>query len=164
MDCRFPRGVFPKYVATHKGFLLSCKDWFWASALALALPLFLPLALPLPLLLALALLLPLALALAQPSQPSQPSLQDVDSWQLTFFVKALRESKKHVRRALWNIKIIKKQYENKEKSHTWKSSKSIRPMTLQNDEFQVSQNMLKNNRNTTKTHILDPPKQQKYQY
>ena len=58
----------------------------------------------------------------------------------------------------------KKHKENKAKSDTCKSSKSVRPMTLQNDEIQVPRNISKTNVKSTKSQILDRPKHQNYQY
>ena len=75
-----------------------------------------------------------------------------------FYCKVLRESKKRVVRAPENIKIIQKRKETQEKWDTQKSLNSIRPMTLLNGEFQVSQNIYKTNIKFIKTLILDRPK------
>ena len=79
-----------------------------------------------------------------------------------FYCKTLARIKKHLVRAHENIKIVLKRYENKEKLDTRKSSNSIRPMTFQNDEFQVSPKIRKTNIKSTKTNILDPSKHEKY--
>ena len=96
-------------------------------------------------------------------EPPKSHLEHAWSSLPTLPLKAQREWNFHPLRPAQNIEIFKKAQENKQKSNTRKSTKSTSPMTLQNLENQFSQNTIKTNIKSRKTHIMTPCRHENHQ-